>query len=279
MRAVTAPVNLIWRHRRILRSVVVSELKARYAGSFLGMLWLVVYPMLFLATYAVVYLFIFRIRPARNLVDLTPIEFIVLMFCGLIPFISFAECLSAGTSSVSSSPQLMKNTLFPIALLPVKVVLCAQIVQLVGFSMLTIALLLLHHTGLSTHTITLHYPWLFVVWFLQIIFSIGLIWILSAANVFVRDLGQVIGLVNLLLMMVSPIAWTEDMIRNLYPQLVAVLRLNPLYYMILSYQRAMLFGENPSGLLLGTFAVASVVIFFSGYRLFSTLQQVFIENV
>lgn len=263
----------------MLQSVVISELRARYAGSFLGMLWLVIYPMLFLAAYATVYLFIFKIRPAKNLVDLSPIEFVVLIFCGLIPFISFAECLSVGTSSVSSSAHLMKNTLFPIALLPVKVVLCAQVVQLVGFAMLTAALLTLHHTGLSSHTVTAQYPWLFVVWVFQIVFSIGLIWILSAANVFVRDLGQIIGLVNLLLMMVSPIAWTEDMVRNLYPQLVAMLKLNPLYYMIMSYQRAMLFGEHPSKFLLGTFALAAIVIFFLGYRVFSTLQQVFVENV
>jgi lipopolysaccharide transport system permease protein len=277
---VATPIRLIWRHRRILRAVVASELRGRYAGSVLGTLWLGIYPALFLATYAIVYLFIFKVRPFN--IGLNRIEYIALLFCGLIPFITVAECLSVGTSCVSSSPQLMKNTLFPIALLPVKAVLCAQVMQLVGVVLLTAVLLVLHGIGLTTHTVGIYYPWLFVVWFFQIVFSIGLIWVLSAVNVFVRDLGQSIGLVNLLLMMVSPIAWTEGMLRNAFqeaPRLLFLMRLNPLYHMIMSYQRAEVLGQPPSPVLLGTFAAGAVVLFFGGYKVFSALQQVFVENV
>lgn len=277
MNPVSAPLGLIWRHRRIIWAVVSNELKARYAGSVLGVLWLALYPMLFLATYAVVYLFVFKIRPVN--IGLNPIEYVAMMFCGLVPFISFAECLSTGTPSVSSSPQLMKNTLFPIALLPVKVVLCAQVVQLVGLVMITIAMIVLARIGIISKTIGIHYPWVLAIWFLQVVFCTGMVWILSAANVFVRDLGQITGLLNLLLMMVSPIAWTERMIQELVPQLSALLKLNPLYYIIISYQRAIMLGEPPSWPLLGTLAAAAAVLFFGGYKVFSALQQVFIENV
>ena len=105
----------------------------------------------------------------------------------------------------------------------------------------------------------------------------------GVADVFIRDLGQITGLLNLLLMMVSPIAWTEAMFSDAFksaPALVMnLLKLNPLYYIIISYQRAILLGDPPSWPLLGTFAAAAALLFFGGYKVFSALQQVFVENV
>jgi lipopolysaccharide transport system permease protein len=259
------PLSLIFRHRRMLAVVCGNELKARHAGTLLGIVWLFVYPALFLATYATVYMLVLKVRLAM----FTGPEYLMLMFTGLVPFLNFAECLSAGTVSVSSNPQLMKNTLFPVALLPVKIVVCAQVVQVVGFAMLSVFLAASGKLGVN-------FGWVFVIWTFQAMISVGIVWILASVNVFFRDLGQIMGLVILLLMMVSPIGYTEEMIPA---ALRPILTLNPLYYIILCYQRVMLFNQPPPPQLLWPFVCASTVIFFAGYKLFATLKRAFVENV
>ena len=259
------PLALIIRHRRMLAVVCANELKARHAATFLGIVWIFVYPALFLATYASVYMLILKVRLAM----FTGPDYLMLMFTGLVPFLNFAECLSAGTVSVSSNPQLMKNTLFPVALLPVKIVACGQVVQVVGFAMLTIFLAASGKLGVN-------YAWVFAIWALQAMISVGLVWILAAVNVFFRDLGQIMGLAILLLMMVSPIGYTEEMIPA---ALRPILTLNPLYYIILCYQRAMFFNLPPQPQLIWPLVGAAVFLFFGGYKVFATLKRAFVENV
>ena len=84
--------------------------------------------------------------------------------------------------------------------------------------------------------------WLLPIWASQVLFSIGLIWILSSVNVFMRDLQSIVSVAIMVLMMVSPIAYTEEMIpEGLRP----LLKLNPLYYLIMSYQNCLMHGRTP----------------------------------
>lgn len=230
----------------------------------LGLFWLVLYPLLFLGVYAVIYIFVFKVR----LQILNPYEYVLLIFCGLIPFLSFAEALATGTQSVVTNSQIIKNTLFPIDLMPVRDVFVSQAVQVIGLISLFIISFVLHRLGfLSIFVI--------VVWFFQILFTIGLIWILSSINVFVRDLGYLIAIVNLILMMISPIAYTEDMVPH---TLRIILRFNPLYYLIMLYQKLILFNELDITKL-AVFAVVSIVTYMAGYHIFSKLKILFADQV
>ena len=110
---------------------------------------------------------------------------------------------------------------------------------------------------------------------LQVMFTIGLVWILSTLNVFFRDLGQIIGLVILMLMMISPIAYTEDMIPE---GMRAILYINPLYYMIMLYQKIFMFNELDVELL-GIFSILSLLHFIGGYYFFTKLKGVFNDYI
>jgi len=256
--------KLIYDYRKILFAIIKDGLKTRYAGSMLGLFWLVLYPLLFLGVYAVIYIFVFKVR----LQILNPYEYVLLIFCGLIPFLSFAEALATGTQSVVTNSQIIKNTLFPIDLMPVRDVFVSQAVQVIGLISLFIISFVLHRLGfLSIFVI--------VVWFFQILFTIGLIWILSSINVFVRDLGYLIAIVNLILMMISPIAYTEDMVPH---TLRIILRFNPLYYLIMLYQKLILFNELDITKL-AVFAVVSIVTYMAGYHIFSKLKILFADQV
>ncbi|MFT9849648.1 ABC transporter permease [Aneurinibacillus sp. REN35] len=259
------PFKLLYKYRVLLWQTTKNDIRTRFAGSLLGMLWLFFYPLLLLGAYAMVYLFIFKVK--FHLFDSN--EYVALIFCGLIPFIGFSEALSNGVSSVVSNSSLIKNTLFPIELIPVKAVLVSQSTQFTGMIMLLLVL-----GFLDKWTIWL--PFFILIWLLQILFSIGLIWILSSVNVFARDLQSIVSVLILVLMLISPIAYTEDMIPT---SLQPFLALNPMYYLIVSYQDVLMLGRFPDAGIFVTLSLVSLLTFLLGYVFFIKMKRVFVDNV
>ncbi|OKH18954.1 ABC transporter [[Limnothrix rosea] IAM M-220] len=259
------PFLNIFSYRSILYQTTLNEIKTRHAGSAFGLFWLLIYPLLFLGTYAIVYLYIFKIR----FPEFSSTEYVALIFCGLIPFLGFSEGLASGVPSVVASSNLIKNTLFPIQLVPVKAVLVGQATQTVGMALLLIALTFLGK-------LSLWLPFFLVIWLAQILFTVGLIWILSSLNVYLRDIQNVIAIVTLLLMMLSPIAYTEAMVpEGIRP----LLSLNPLYYMIMSYQSVFMLGEFPPTRIILPFIAMSFFLFISGFWFFSRMKKLFSDYV
>ncbi|MEC1719149.1 ABC transporter permease [Schinkia azotoformans] len=262
---VKEPFTLLYKYRNLLWQTTRNDIKVRFAGSLLGALWLFFYPLLLLGAYALVYLFIFKVK--FQLFDSN--EYVALIFCGLIPFLGFSEALSMGVGSVVSNANLMKNTLFPIELVPAKSVLASQSTQVTGMFMLLIVLALLGKW-------TIFMPLIIIIWILQIMFTMGVIWIISSINVFVRDLQSIISVVVLLLMLVSPIAYTEDMIpENLRPYLA----FNPVYYLTVSYQSVLMLGKLPSTHVSVTLVIMSFLTFIVGFWFFTKMKRVFTDNV
>ena len=258
------PFIELYKHRKIIYTTTLHDLKSKNAGSILGVFWLVLYPIIFLGMYAFVYLMVFKIR----LHIMSPIEYVLLIFCGLIPFLSFSEALGRGVNAVTSNSNLIKNTLFPIEFVPVNIVLSSQVLLLVGFSLLFVVMIYLHKIGWSY----LFLPYIII---LQILFTIGIVWFISAINVFFKDLGQIISIIILMLMMISPIAYTEDMIPE---SLRIVLYINPLYYMIILYQKIFMF-DTIDYKLLFVFSIISLVHFIGGYYFFTKLKGVFNDYI
>ena len=266
------PILMLWKYRSLIKQTTWSDVRARFAGSVFGLAWLVTYPLIFLGTYAMVYLYVMPVK-FPNMLN-SSMEYVIVIFCGLVPFIGFAEALSLGVVSVTCNVSLIKNTLFPIELIPVKAVLTSQCTQAAGMGLLLIAIALLGK--LSWWILMLP-----AVWGLQLMFSIGLIWILSSLNVIIRDLQTIIGVVILILMIGSPIAWTVEMIPENLKALgwLNPLYYNPLYYMILSYQDVLMMGRWPMHGILWVLMGISMVSFFGGYWFFKRMKKVFVDNV
>ncbi len=259
------PFKLIYIHRRLLVNISYNEIRGRVAGSVLGLFWLVLYPLLLLSAYAFVYIYVFSIR----FPIFTTYEYVALIFCGLIPFIAFADSLGNGVSAVTGNVNLIKNVIFPIELVPVKVVLVSQITQSIGVILLIIA------AGFFKR-ISLFLLMLPIIWVLQILFTIGVIWIISSLNVFLRDLQQVMNVIVLFLMLVSPIAYTPEMVpEGMRP----LLKINPLFYIITGFQDSIMIGRLTEVDLLIIFFFISIFFFVLGYHFFIGLKRVFADNV
>src|SRR5215510_3316102 len=252
-------------HHKLLWRVSINELKSRYAGSIIGLGWALAFPLLLMSIYAVTYLVIFQVRVP----SLTPLQYVLLIFCGLVPFLMTSEALNNGVGSVMANKSVLSNTVFPIDLTPAKAVLLSQVPMVVGFAVISITLLV---AGLLPWTIFL----LPVVWGLQVLALIGLAWILSLISLVFRDLPNLISLLLMVIMIISPIAYTPDMVP---PSLKLLLALNPFAYFVVAYQQVMIYGVLPGWDKSLILVVMSVGSFMLGSYFFSRAKRVLIDYV
>jgi len=257
-------VSSLIRHRRILSSTVMLGLKRRVSGNALGTLWLLLYPLLFLGMYALVFVQILQVR----IPGLATTDYILVIFSGLVPFLAFAEAFGVGTGSIVANRDLLMNTLFPIELVVARDVLIGHVTMGVGMLFVWGAALYLH--GLQWAHLLLP-----LVYLLQIMMVLGLVWISATLTVFFRDLQQAIPIVVLFLMMVSPIAYTADMVPE---GLRAIVLLNPLAWLMELYRACLMQGVVPLTTL-GAFSTFAVLLFLLGGSLLLRIKPLFVDHV
>lgn len=237
MRLASAALALtLWRHRHILLSGARLELQKKYAGSFLGYGWIALHPLLFLATYVVVFYLIFKV----SLPGQTGLRYIVFLFSGLIPFLTFMEVVTAAAVTIRQNVHLLKNVIAPVEILPARVVAMALITQAVGLLLcLSIAAV---EGAWSWRLLAL--PFLLAV---AALFYAGVALTVAPIGMVIPDLAHGIGIAVNLLMFLSPIAFRREMV----PEMVRFLvDFNPVTYLIEAYRAVLLPGHaaDPIGL-------------------------------
>lgn len=248
------PYKLFWQYRSLLWLSVKSTLKARYAGSLFGRGWLVVGPLLLLGLYTLIYTVVFRFRPTG--MELS--DYIMYIFSGLVPFIAFAQCLGAGTASLTADQGLLLNKIFPAELIPVREVLAAGSMIVVGGF---VVMVFEAFTGSASWT------WLFlpVNLVLMAMASIGIVWGFALLNLIAKDTLQMITYLVIMLLIASPIAYTPQMLPG---TLKLLIYFNPLAYYFMSFQSILVLGElPPTPILIGSFVIA-FVLFHGMYHVF-----------
>ena len=228
---VSISLGAAWRQRDLFVQLVRREVVGRYRGSALGMLWAFVTPLLMLGVYTFVFVGIFQMRWA-GAENGGGMAYGMRLFAGLIVFNLFAEVVSRAPGSILEQPNLVKRVVFPLEL-QAQVALTAAL-----FHFAVSAALLLLATGLwlGWSASMLLLP-LAVLPLLPLL--LGLAWLLSALGVFVRDLGQFIGLAVSLLLFLSPVFYGVERLPAAVQPWMAV---NPLAWPIEHVRRAVFGG-------------------------------------
>ncbi|AWQ03312.1 ABC transporter permease [Bordetella bronchiseptica] len=251
-------------YRQRLLEGVLHDIRQRYTGSVFGSLWAILYPILQLSIYAGLYSVVFKIRPS----GLTEAGYVILVFSGLVPLMAFNEAMTAAAASLSSHKNLLMNTVFPAELIPLRAAMAAQITSVFG---LVITLVAGFALGLTNWRALLLVP---VFWILLLMFAMGLGWMLSLLSLVARDIQHGLGLITMLLFVLSPFAYTPEMV----PQaLKAVLYLNPLSYFVMTFQQLLCYGTWPDPLHAGVALALSLVSFFVGFSVFQRAKYVFFD--
>jgi lipopolysaccharide transport system permease protein len=257
----TALLANLRRSWRILRALTLIECRRKYAGSLLGVLWYPLYSALLLGSYCFVYLVVFRVRYR----ELGTYDFVLFVFAALIPYLGFSEAVSTGVGSVKQNLALLRNAVFPVEFVPVKHVLAALIGLLISLSLLVLMVLPTRYAG--WHLLYLPVPMITLL-----LFSIALVWVLSAVAVVVPDIAQLVNIALLLLMFVSPIGFSVDMVP---PRIRLLVYLNPLTYLIESFRYAVIGMRTSPVWYDGAFLLATVVMAMVSSAFFRRMSPVF----
>jgi lipopolysaccharide transport system permease protein len=250
----------LYQHRSLIVHSVEAELRYRTAGTSFGLLWLLLTPLLLLTAYSIVYLVIFRVRPT----GMTEVQYVAYLFCGLVPFLALSEAMLAGLNSLSTSQALLSSTVFPAEILPLRAVIASQSGFAAGMLLLLIAAAWMGRP-------TLFWLLLIPLVMLQVLFAVGLAWFLSITNLLVRDLQHVMSFVITLLMVLSPIAYTPEM---LPATLRPLIWMNPFAYFVLAYQQILMLGTPPSFWQMAALAGVGLGMYYLGYAFFSRMRTV-----
>lgn len=257
------PIFLIWRRRHLFWETVKVSLRQRYAGSALGLAWVVVGPILLLTIYAAIYLVVFRVRPINMEADV----YVLYIFSGLVPFINFSQGLIQGTSALTVDREVLLNTIFPPELVPLKEVTASVVSLAVGVGIICVVGLFIGKFSPAWFLVP-------VVLIMLLMFLTGLTWILSLANLVLKDIQQILTYLTIVLIVASPIAYTPDM---LPPMLKILIYFNPLAYFIICIQSLIVLGSLPYWpIFVGAFILGFSSLFLGAY-VFNRAKMVFFD--
>lgn len=192
-----ASPSLIW-------SFAKRDLLARYKGSVVGLFWSVIHPLIMLALYTFVFSTIMKVRVGATSEGTE--QFAIYLFCGMLPWNALAEGLNRSTGVILEHSNLIKRAIFPSEILPIYPVIVGIINQFIGFVILLAALLLVGH---PIYPVMLLLP---VIFILQFAITTGLAWIVAGVTVFIRDLGQMLGMMLTLGIFLTPIFYPPSVV-------------------------------------------------------------------
>lgn len=251
----------LYQYRELLKTNVKKEIRGKYKGSFLGVLWSFLNPLLMVLVYALVFSVILK-QDIPN--------YVIFLIVGVIPWNFFTTVIMQGTNCIWINGGIIKKVYFPREILPVSVVLAGLVNFLISCVIIFI-FVLFSGMGFSIHLI-----WLPFIAILQTLFSLGLLFILSAVDVYVRDVEYLMNFLISLLFYATPIVYTVD----LFPESVRwILYLNPMTHFIDAYRSFFYYQTAPSLMSILYISLFAVFFLVFGYMIFRKLEKGFAEEV
>ena len=254
--------GLIWQ-------LTKRELTGRYRGSYLGIFWALLNPLLMLAVYTFVFSVVFQTRWDRS-GDEPQLQFALILFSGLIVHGMVAEVLTRSPGLVLQNANYVKKVVFPLEVLPIVITVTALINACVSYVLLILAFGavngVVHGTAILMPLVLLPY----------MAFLLGVGWILASLGVYFRDVSQLTGLLSTLLLFVSPIFFPMDALPELFRPLFLA---NPLSFVIEQTRDLLIWGNQPDWAALGAYYVVAFAIAAAGFYGFQKTRKGFADVI
>lgn len=240
-----------------------KDIKAKYAGSGLGVLWTVLMPIIQILLFWFVFSGIMKARPYAN----SEMPYIYFLLSSFFFWLAFSEGLLRASSVIIENADMVKKVAFPNIVLPITVTLSSYIHHIVGFLLFIIVY---SFTTSFSPMIILILP----VLFLQLLFSLGLGMLFSALLPYIRDLGQILGHVMQGVFFLSPIIYNIESVPEKFRM---IFYLNPITYFASSYHKILLLKEPPPLTYMALIFLLSTVTFIGGLYMFRKLRSGFAD--
>jgi lipopolysaccharide transport system permease protein len=262
-RAFTYPLRTIWRNRGLIRTMVRRDILGRYRGSFAGVFWTVINPLLLMLTYFFVFGIVLR---ARFGADQSRSSCALYYLAGMLPWLAFSEAAGRSAGVLLEHRNFIKKLVFAVETLPVNLVVSGLVSEF--FAILLFCGFLLAARG----AVPLSMVWLPALLIPQILFTAGVSWFLAALGVFLRDLGQFIGFLLTLWFFLTPICYPEA---SLPAEFLPVFSKNPIYVLVRGYRAIFLENRAPDFGPLWKLWLLAAAVFILGHAWFYKLRKTF----
>jgi lipopolysaccharide transport system permease protein len=232
------PVRIVahlWKYRDLIRQLTWREVVGRYKGSFIGLGWSFIQPLVMLCVYTFVFSVIFKARWGVEAGE-GKAAFALALFMGLITFSIFSEVANSAPSLVLGNANYVKKVVFPLEILPLVRLFSALINAVFSLGVLFAGILIINH---FIHWTALLLP---LIWLPMLMFTLGCGYFLASLGVFVRDIGTVIGVLTTMLFFLTPIFYPISAVPEAFR---IVFRINPIAIFVEDARRVVLWGLSP----------------------------------
>ena len=256
----------VFRHRNLVIQMTKREVIGRYRGSMLGIAWSFFNPLIMLAVYTVVFSTVFQAK--WNVGSDSKTEFALVLFIGMIVHGVLAESMNNSPALMLRNVNYVKKVVFPLEILP-WVVLGSTLFH-ACISMLV--------WGIFYFVVNYSLQWTFI--FLPIVliplvlFSLGVSWALASLGVYIRDIGQMTGVLTTILLFMSPIFYPASRLPEPYQTMIY---LNPLTFVIEQARDVLMWGKLPNWSGLVVAYIVSIFVAWAGFAWFQKTRKGFAD--
>jgi lipopolysaccharide transport system permease protein len=254
-------LRLLWQKRELTRYLVLSEIKTQYRNSALGYLWTMLDPLMMMGVYILLVVGVFgRGGP----------QYPVILFSALLAWWWFTSAVNSSVTAISAKATLIQSIYFPKGALPLKEALSGLVRYVLSLVVLVPFLI-----AYEAHW-TVNMLWMPVLVLIQLLFTIGFCFFVSALGVYFRDIQNILQFVTRAWFFLSPALYTvADRVPERYQ---TIYMLNPFAALFESYRNVLVYG-NPPNTYMGVAAAVSVLVFLGGLEFFARKEQDFAKAV
>lgn len=263
-------ISCLYKNKNIIFEMSKRDIISRYKGSFVGIFWSLINPIFMLTVYTFVFSVVFKARWGHGAADEPKTQFALILFVGMIIHGFLAENLMRAPGLILQHANYVKKVIFPLEVLPVVTLLSVLFHTIISFVVLLIAFTIFN--GIPHWTVVFA-PLVFLP---MVIFTVSASWFLSALGVYMRDIGQLIGIITTLLLFLSPVFYPLSALPVEFQHVVMI---NPLTFIIEESRKVIIWGGLPDfkGLLIYT--AASLVCMWLSYIWFQKTRKGFADVI
>lgn len=254
----------LYQYRELLKSNIKKDIRGKYKGSFLGVLWSFISPLLSVVVYAIVFPYLFR-----NTVD----NYLQFLVVGIIPWTFFTTTVSQGIMTIRVNGGIIKKVYFPREILPISVATSGLINFFIS-AIIMLVFCVFGGLGVSWHILL--FPFIAII---QYFLTLGLILGLSAINVYIKDTEHIVPFIINLLFYGTPILYDLKTFGNIPSKVLFLINLNPFKHFMDIYRDIFMYHNMPIVTDVIYVMLWAVVLFIIGLFIFRKLERRFAEEV
>jgi ABC-type polysaccharide/polyol phosphate export permease len=262
LRSMSGGVLLAARYRHLLRNLVAKDLKLKYRGSVLGVVWSLVHPLVMIVVYTFAFTYVLRVPTER---------YALFVLIGVLAWTFFAGAIIGSTAAIADGGSLIKSVVFPRIILPVSGVAFNLVQFLLSLSVLLPVLILVYRVPPSPKMLL--FP---VFLFLQVLFIVGLALLLSTATAFLRDVRHLAEVGISVAFWATPILYEHTLVPE---QFRFALLLSPMASFVRAYQDIFYYQAWPDVSIWLVATAYAAGAFVCGLSVFVAYEDRFAEQV